>query len=323
MNDINKKTTSQAASISLLVAIISFLTMIFGAQFLLPPYLFESSNYYVIAILLELIPLGIGVMVYLSLSNQRFSDVIVFSKPHAKINKPYMPWLIVLAGVMAIVSRNFVAGVQFAWLELLKSFGYKVAEISLPAVDNLGVFIVAILGIAVTPAIFEEIIFRGILQKGLLRHTSPKNAIIISSFMFMLMHGSVESLLYTFVFGCLLGYLAYKSGSIVPSIVFHFVNNGIAVILLYFMEIAEKFGIQVPDTSTISMNEVKVLAITSVISVVLVSATIIGYNKLAKSPPENPYLKAMEPKSIVLIVVSACILFTYIVTIALFQNVVF
>jgi len=323
MNDINKKTTSQAASISLLVAIISFLTMIFGAQLLLPPYLFESSNYYVIAILLELIPLGIGVMVYLSLSNQRFSDVIQFSKPQAKMNKKYMPWLIVLAAVMAIVSRSFVAGMQIAWLEFLDSIGFNVAEITLPAVDNFGVFIVAIIGIAVTPAIFEEIIFRGILQKGLLRHTSPKNAIIISSFMFMLMHGSVESLLYTFVFGCLLGYMAYKSGSIIPSMVFHFINNSIAVIGLYALQLVEKFDFQIPDTSTISKETAIYLAVSAAISFVLVSATVIGYSKLAKSPPENPYLKAMEPKSIVLIVVSACILFTYIVTIALFQNMVF
>ena len=122
-------------------------------------------------------------------------------------------------------------------MNFLDKIGFAVAEVDFPPIDSMPIFLVAMIGIALTPAIFEEILFRGILQKGLLRSIKPKTAIVVSSLMFMLMHLSVESLVFTFVCGLLLGFMAYKSGSIVPSMAFHFVNNAFAVVGLYVAEL--------------------------------------------------------------------------------------
>ena len=49
-------------------------------------------------------------------------------------------------------------------------------------------------------------------------------------FCFALFHGSPEQTVYQFIVGCAFAFLAIKSGSILPSILMHFVNNGLLVI---------------------------------------------------------------------------------------------
>lgn len=323
-NNTNKTLTTKAAGISLFVAVVLFIIVIFGAQWFLPPYFFNSSTYYFLIILLEMIPLGAGVWVYLVISKQRISDIIVFSRPQAKMNKKYMPWLVLLGAAMAIVGRMFLSGLQLIWMEVLGAIGYSVAEVTFPPIGTPAIFLIALIGIAITPAIFEELIFRGILQKGLLRSAKPRTAIILSSLMFMLMHLSVEAMIFTFVCGLLLGYMAYKSGSIVPSMAFHFINNSIAVFGLYALEMLGKMNVDIDGAADISqygMSETVTLIIYGIISLALLGLTIWGFAKIAKSPPDNPYLKPMKPISIVLIVLSGCIMFFVMCYLAVLQNI--
>ena len=58
-------TTSLAAGISLIISVIIFVSIYFTAPFMVPTYMFETSAYYLIAIFIELIPLGIGVITFL------------------------------------------------------------------------------------------------------------------------------------------------------------------------------------------------------------------------------------------------------------------
>ena len=318
--------TALAAGISLIISIILFIFGIFFViPFLIPRYLLETSSYYVVAIFLEMIPLAIGMIAYTILTKQKLSDIIIFSKPQAKMNKEKMFWLAVLAIVMAIVGNYFMRILVVGWTWLLETLGYRVAETNLPAVDNIEVFLIAIVSIALVPAVFEEIIFRGILQKGLLRHTKPKAAILISSAMFMLMHLSVESMPFTFIMGCILGYLAYRAGSIIPSILLHFVNNSIAVISLYILELTKGVNPAIEEAADLSMLtpiEITTLLAIATISAGLLVLAIWGYKKLSKAPPENPYMKPMKPASVVLIVLAACILAFVMAFMGIVQNII-
>ena len=314
----NRVSTEKAAGISLLVSVIVFLIVLFGAQLILPRYFYETSDYYVLAILLELIPLGTGAVLYLTLTKQHTSDIIVFSKPQAKLNKKVMPWLIVMGAAMAIFGKVFINSLQILWINFLEAVGYAVSAAEFPPIDSGPVFLAALAGIAITPAIFEEIIFRGILQKGLLRNTVPKTAIIVSSLMFMLMHVSVENLVFTFVCGLLLGFMAYKSGSIIPSMAFHFVNNAFAVFGLYYSKYIGDMNI---DQVISSPSHTIILIFDGIISFVLLAVLVWGFNKLAKSPPKNPYLRAMSPVTIITIVLSGCALFFVMAILALIQNI--
>jgi len=86
--------------------------------------------------------------------------------------------------------------------------------------------------ICVTPAICEEIAFRGYIQTYFARDFSDNKAILISSVLFSVMHFSVLSAPYLLVAGVLFGWVRTKTGSLYPSMFIHFAHN--YVVISYF-----------------------------------------------------------------------------------------
>ncbi|REK27685.1 MAG: CPBP family intramembrane metalloprotease [Planctomycetota bacterium] len=86
--------------------------------------------------------------------------------------------------------------------------------------------VLAALGvIALMPAVFEELAFRGFILSGF-RHTGHKwRAIALSSIFFALAHSIVYQEINALLLGLILGYLAIQTGSIWPCMTFHFVFN--------------------------------------------------------------------------------------------------
>ncbi len=85
---------------------------------------------------------------------------------------------------------------------------------------------------ACLPAVTEELFCRYIFLPRLSMH-SRSGAIFASALFFSFMHGNFFQIPYALVAGILLGALAVGSGSILPCILFHFVNN-LTSILLHF-----------------------------------------------------------------------------------------
>jgi uncharacterized protein len=82
---------------------------------------------------------------------------------------------------------------------------------------------------SVINAVLEEVIWRGILLSGMLRHTSAFYAITVTSVGFGLLHLAIGislglSLLFSLA-GVVYGVITWKTGSIYPAILFHFVVN--------------------------------------------------------------------------------------------------
>jgi sodium transport system permease protein len=88
-----------------------------------------------------------------------------------------------------------------------------------------------ILILALLPAISEELVFRGFLFSGLQRNNGHLRAILATSLLFGLSHGVLQQSITATIMGLLLGWLAYKTGGVVCSIVFHFVHNAISMLL--------------------------------------------------------------------------------------------
>jgi sodium transport system permease protein len=84
---------------------------------------------------------------------------------------------------------------------------------------------------AFTPAVCEEVLFRGLILRGLLTRLSPATAIALCGAMFGLFHIDVYRLLPTALLGVMLSFIAWRSGSLLPSIAAHFLNNAILVLL--------------------------------------------------------------------------------------------
>lgn len=79
--------------------------------------------------------------------------------------------------------------------------------------------------ILVIAPIFEEIIFRGILLKGLLNRVKPMTAIILSGVLFGAFHLTWTQLLSASLLGIVFGIIYYKSRSLVYPIIAHFLAN--------------------------------------------------------------------------------------------------
>ena len=97
--------------------------------------------------------------------------------------------------------------------------------------DNL---MLSILVMAVLPAIFEELLFRGILFTSFNKKYGFMIAAFVSALLFGVYHMNWIQGIYAFIFGLAFAYSYYKSNSIFVSIIFHFINNLIATLSSYF-----------------------------------------------------------------------------------------
>ncbi|MCF7957948.1 MAG: ABC transporter permease subunit [Phycisphaerae bacterium] len=90
--------------------------------------------------------------------------------------------------------------------------------------------IVLLLAIALSPAVCEEVLFRGVILSGLRSRCSVKLSIIATGILFGLMHIYISQIIPTALLGIVITYLVLRSGSIFTGILFHLLNNSIAVL---------------------------------------------------------------------------------------------
>jgi sodium transport system permease protein len=75
----------------------------------------------------------------------------------------------------------------------------------------------------------EELAFRGFILSGLQSSGKNLRAIIVSSLLFGIAQSILQQSIITFFVGCMLGFLAVRTGSIIPCILYHLVHNGLTV----------------------------------------------------------------------------------------------
>lgn len=98
-----------------------------------------------------------------------------------------------------------------------------------------GDYLFSLIMIAVLPAVFEELLFRGALQKILVDWVKqPHVAIIITAFLFSLVHLSFYGFLSRMMLGIVLGYLYYYGKNIALNMLMHFINNGVAITAMFW-----------------------------------------------------------------------------------------
>ena len=78
----------------------------------------------------------------------------------------------------------------------------------------------------------EELVFRGAILRSLLQWCSkPWAAIAISALLFAAAHMNPAQLPHAFIIGLLLGWLYYRTNSIIPGMVYHWINNSVAYVM--------------------------------------------------------------------------------------------
>ncbi|MDR3626726.1 MAG: type II CAAX endopeptidase family protein [Ignavibacteriaceae bacterium] len=94
-----------------------------------------------------------------------------------------------------------------------------------------GIFVVLVA--AVVPAVCEEVMFRGFIQKSFEYRLKPFTAAIITAVFFGIYHFNPYALIPLIGLGLYFGFAAYKSNSIFVPMSLHFINNFLAVIFYF------------------------------------------------------------------------------------------
>ncbi len=113
--------------------------------------------------------------------------------------------------------------------------------------NHFGDYLFTLLVIALAPAIFEEVLFRGGLQQVLMQGTKPWMAIAITSIIFSAVHLSHYGFIARFGLGMILGYMFYYSKSLWLPIIAHFINNAFAVTMMYYLKQQGKLSTKALD----------------------------------------------------------------------------
>ena len=103
--------------------------------------------------------------------------------------------------------------------------------------------ILGFLTIAVAAPLLEEMLFRGIILRALLKKTKPWKAILFTAIAFGIFHGNPWQFLYATVVGIYLGYLYWRTQSLFYPILVHFVLNGTAFVSAALMNTNPEDGL--------------------------------------------------------------------------------
>ena len=149
---------------------------------------------------------------------------------------PYGFWLLVLVTVVMTFASMFAFDLPNYWnmqLTNRSSILSRFYDLLMEAMKEMtgGPFWSSFLVVAIFAPIFEEWMCRGMVLRGLLTKMKPGWAIVVSALFFALIHGNPWQALNAFLIGMVMGYVYYKTGSLILTMLIHFVNNGSAVIL--------------------------------------------------------------------------------------------
>lgn len=138
--------------------------------------------------------------------------------------------LALLTTLMIIPSANFIAD------ELMRQLGVPRVLMEINAEiftsRSIGEFLWLVFVVCVTPALCEEIFFRGFVQRTFERTVGWKSVVLVGV-IFGLFHFNPLGLIPLSILGMLFGYFFYRSKSLLPPMLAHFANNFLAVYFLY------------------------------------------------------------------------------------------
>lgn len=102
--------------------------------------------------------------------------------------------------------------------------------------DSFSQFLFGIFVIAIIPAIGEELLFRGILQRKLSEDMNVHLSIWLSAILFSAIHLQFLGFFPRMLLGALFGYLYYFSKDIRTAIFAHFINNAFTLLMVYLYQ---------------------------------------------------------------------------------------
>jgi membrane protease YdiL (CAAX protease family) len=149
------------------------------------------------------------------------------------VSMPLMEFSMQLNQKMAL--PGFLKSIE-EWMKSKEDAATVTTE-ALLKMDHIGTYLLNLILIGILPAICEELMFRGAIQRTLGRiFSNPHVAIWLSAFVFSAIHLQFYGFLPRFLLGAGFGYIYFWTKSLWYSIFAHFLNNTYAVTAAWYMQ---------------------------------------------------------------------------------------
>lgn len=198
--------------------------------------------------LILLLSIAVTLPIYYLIYRKRKQELRVFCslRPIGLLNIPVL--------ILFALAINFILELVLSLLQelsffkaLFESYG-QVAE----AITG-GEFFISLISIGIIAPIFEELLFRGLIFGELRKVSKIPLALVIQALIFGVYHMNVIQSSYAFLLGLLLGFVYYRSSSIIAPVIMHITINSSSLIMSEFMTDAqyEQWGLPIVIASFI------------------------------------------------------------------------
>ncbi len=183
-----------------------------------------STNISLISMLVSTVLIGVPVIIYLRLNGLSIRRRLRINT--ISINTLLSISIISIGFIIILDELDRIIYILFGQPEFLQEL---VEQLRITSIYS-GFFII-LTTVLVAPLV-EEMLFRGYLQKVLEESWEDiTKAILVTSLFFALVHLNPYWIVQIYLMGLVLGYLAWRTNSIIPGIILHGLNNAFAVAL--------------------------------------------------------------------------------------------
>lgn len=219
-----------------------------------------------------------------SRKNMIFDPGYVLDNRHFE---PYGMVMMILITVLMTFAAMFVFDLPNYWNMQLTNKSSILAEFYEMFTEMMkeltgGPFWSSFLTVAIFAPIFEEWLCRGMVLRGLLTKMKPVWAIVISALFFAVIHANPWQALNAFLIGLMMGYVYYKTGSLLLTMIIHFVNNATSVIVSHIDSMQDYADV----TSWMEVMDKSTYTILFAVSCVILAACLWAFSRIKL---ENPW----------------------------------
>lgn len=226
-----------AMTVYVIVQLIASVILMTGGlydKYLSSPIFQASFNTLAVELCALVIPFGIMALIH---KKKYESDLI----PTEKLSVGRI-CLWVGFGMLCCIGADYVVGILVA---IFDSFGHTLTQPETASPNTLFACIISFVSTAIVPALCEEFSLR-CCSLGLVKKYGKGFGVFCVSLVFGLLHGNVIQLVFATLVGIILGYVTVKTDSIIPAVLIHACNNGMAaagdIIVYAFGESADEYS---------------------------------------------------------------------------------
>ena len=224
LSTLNEAQSSGAvySAVAVLPVLFSFAFLIFIAVTGLATGDYTTSNWYLYAsFLIPQVAFACILVCFIKAGKTSVKEIVKLPK-----------WYYFIIAIQLQIGLLSLSELNLWFIKLLSGVGYEEKPVLIPSMDGAGFFGV-LLVIAVLPAVLEELLFRGLLLKGL-KPCGELFAVLVCGALFALYHQKPEQTVYQFCCGAAFALVALKSGSVLPTMLAHFFNNAWILVMAKF-----------------------------------------------------------------------------------------